>query len=95
MASRSFIGPDGTSWQAWDVVPGQHSDWPTHARAHLPESMSQGWLCFECEGEKRRLHPIPDSWDTVSDDDLWALCRGAEPVQRRLSESSFRARPKA
>jgi hypothetical protein len=86
MASRSFNGPDGTSWQAWDVVPGQHSDWPTHARAHLPESMTEGWLCFECEGEKRRLHPIPAAWEAGSDDDLWALCRRAEPVQRRLRE---------
>ena len=84
MAERSFTGPDGTSWQAWDVVPGQHADWPAHARQHLPEAMSEGWLCFESAGEKRRLHPIPAGWEGGSDDDLRAFCRDARPVERRL-----------
>jgi len=86
MAERSFTGLDGTSWQAWDVVPGQHADWPAHARQHLPEAMSEGWLCFECAGEKRRLHPIPPGWASGSDDDLRAFCRDASPVVRRLPD---------
>jgi hypothetical protein len=88
MAERSFSGPDGTPWQAWDVVPGQHSDWPAHARQHLPEAMSEGWVCFECDEEKRRLHPIPEGWETLGDEELWALCRDAEPVKRRLTADS-------
>ena len=88
MAERSFSGPDGTPWQAWDVVPGQHSDWPTHARQHLPQAMSEGWLCFECDDEKRRLHPIPGGWEALGDDELWALSRQAEPVKRRLAPDS-------
>lgn len=85
MAERSFTGPDGTPWQAWDVVPGQHADWPTHARRHLPEAMGNGWLCFESAGEKRRLHPIPQAWDSRTDGELWSFCSEAQPVPRRVA----------
>jgi hypothetical protein len=94
MAERTFTGPDGTPWQAWDVVPGNHADWPAHARQHLPVGLGDGWLCFECAAEKRRLHPIPQAWDSRSDADLWALCGQAQPVQRRVSDlSAWAARP--
>lgn len=34
-----------------------------------------GWLCFESEqGEKRRLVPIPDSWERASSEQLWRWC---------------------
>jgi len=36
-----------------------------------------GWLCFEAEGVKRRLHPIPSGWAHDSDAVLEALCRRA------------------
>ena len=86
MAERSFTGPDGTSWQAWDVVPGQHADWPAHAR--LPEAMGNGWLCFESAGEKRRLHPIPQAWESRSDGELWTFCSEAQPVPRRVAPAA-------
>jgi hypothetical protein len=84
MATRTFTTPDGTPWQAWDVVPGLHADWPEHARRHLPEVLSDGWLCFESAHEKRRLHPIPQAWDSRSEGELSALCDTALPVPRRL-----------
>ena len=82
MAARTFTAPDGTSWEAWNVVPGQHADWPSHARRHLPESLSDGWLCFESATEKRRLHPIPPGWEEHSEELLWRLCTTAQPVRR-------------
>lgn len=40
-----------------------------------------GWLCFESEHrEKRRLAPVPESWETVSVKELWRLCEEAVRV---------------
>ena len=40
-----------------------------------------GWLCFESDtGEKRRLAPVPDTWDSARDDKLWLWCRAAVSV---------------
>jgi hypothetical protein len=85
MASRTFTAPDGTPWQAWSVIPGDHSDWPTHARNQLPGALAGGWLAFECLNEKRRLSPIPPDWEDGSEADLWAHCLAAAPVRRRTT----------
>ena len=50
----------------------------------LPASFAAGWLCFECEtGEKRRLYPVPENWDGLSDDQLWDLSRRGREVSVR------------
>ena len=82
MAARTFVAPDGTSWQAWDVIPGQHANWPEQARRTLPAALGGGWLCFASATEKRRLYPIPAAWDAASDLQLWAHCLDASVVQR-------------
>lgn len=82
MATRTFTDSAGTVWQAWNVVPGENLDWPAHARSHLPSALADGWLCFESQAEKRRLHPIPGGWEESSDADLAAYCASAEPVRR-------------
>lgn len=55
-------------------------------RATLGPLLADGWLCFQCKTEKRRLAPIPDGWDLLLDDDLEALCKVAVrsdiPVRR-------------
>ncbi|HYD54298.1 MAG TPA: hypothetical protein VEA99_16805 [Gemmatimonadaceae bacterium] len=58
------------------------------ARVTLPGGYSAGWLCFESEGEKRRLTPVPDQWECAGDAALgdWlerAVC--AHP--RRVSDA--------
>lgn len=88
MAARTFISPDGTVWQAWNVNPGEHAQRPVHARLHLPESMTAGWLCFESEFEKRRLHPIPPGWEDHSEEQLWTFCLEAQPVVRRMTNAA-------
>ncbi len=85
MATRTFTAPDGTVWQAWNVVPDEHLDWPEHARRHLPETLAGGWLCFESPAEKRRLQPIPAEWESGDESQLWSFCLSADPVRRRLA----------
>lgn len=53
----------------------------TGARTRMMAGYENGWLCFESEqGEKRRLVPVPDSWETAPADKLWMWCRAAERV---------------
>lgn len=45
-------------------------------------SGAQGWLCFECAGERRRLSPIPADWNRASDAQLDVYRMAARPVRR-------------
>lgn len=49
-------------------------------RASLRGAYAQGWLCFECDQEKRRLSPIPSDWTTCDDDRLEEYARQGERV---------------
>jgi hypothetical protein len=84
MATRTFVAPDGMVWQAWNVDPTEHADWPAHARGHLPPALANGWICFESASEKRRLHPVPSGWEESSEVELWGYCSSAEPVRQRV-----------
>lgn len=39
--------------------------------------LEAGWLCFESEGERKRLAPVPEAWESVDDMTLAALCNFA------------------
>ena len=80
---RTFDDPEGRQWSVWSVTPSRK------ANAFLPETMTGGWLCFETEDEKRRLHPISEGWDELPPDRLWELCRSAEPARRRTEAGRF------
>lgn len=67
----------------WSVVPGQHSATALASGSRLPGGLEAGWLCFETGDEKRRLAPMPEAWEALADDALWALCGDARPVVRR------------
>jgi hypothetical protein len=43
---------------------------------------NNGWLCFESEGEKRRLVPVPEGWDEMGPDRLSSLLQAAKRVVR-------------
>lgn len=52
-------------------------------RTVVTAGFEHGWLCFESEeGEKRRLAPVPDTWDTAKGDKLWLWCRAAVSVTK-------------
>lgn len=55
-------------------------------KAPLPGSYGTGWLCFESDGEKRRLAPVPDGWET-SDDECLVECLGRAVQSRRATAS--------
>jgi len=80
MALRSFTCRDGSTWNVWDVVPTlAHKD----RRVTLGVGMTEGWLCFEHNGTKRRIVPAPADWEAWSDDQLETALTGATPVERR------------
>ncbi|MBW3572568.1 MAG: hypothetical protein KY467_15810 [Gemmatimonadetes bacterium] len=83
MPVRNFEAPDGTAWTAWEVIPAQVSEFRSTNGPHLPRQMVEGWLCFDCGSEKRRLYPLPPNWAGRTDAELWFLCRAAEPVRPR------------
>jgi hypothetical protein len=47
----------------------------------LNPELACGWLAFESENEKRRLAPIPQRWESLSDAELTRLCAQARVVQ--------------
>jgi hypothetical protein len=82
VAVRSFEDPEGREWVVWEVVPSRRSD------LFLPATMAEGWLCFEAAHEKRRLHPIHQTWEGMDAADLWELCRSAHAVKPRARASA-------
>lgn len=85
MAVRAFDSPDGVTWTAWEVIPSQVSEFRSTTGSHLPRQMAEGWLCFDCGSEKRRLYPLPSNWAERTEAELWFLCRAAEPVRVRAA----------
>ena len=41
---------------------------------------SNGWLCFESDGDKRRLAPVPAGWDEAGPDRLSTWLQAAKRV---------------
>lgn len=54
----------------------------------LSRQLATGWLAFECSTEKRRLAPIPQHWDQLSEAELERLCQSA-----RICPPPFRPDP--
>lgn len=48
----------------------------TQARLYFPPDEA-GWLCFEAEGRRHRLRPIPAGWLVEDDAGLERLCEMA------------------
>jgi hypothetical protein len=44
--------------------------------------MSQGWLCFESDGDKWRLTGPPENWATLADAELLGLMSRAAAVKK-------------
>lgn len=70
MALREFIDSVGTLWTVWSTVPS--------SRSSVPESLREGWLTFESGNERRRLAPIPRSWEEATEERLHLFCAAAE-----------------
>lgn len=77
---REFEDGDGIRWRVWDVNPAIHARSKTPKRAF---TVPDGWLCFESDGERRRLTPVPAGWMDADDESLVDLLDIAEVVPRR------------
>jgi hypothetical protein len=53
---------------------------PFHRAMAVASEYSGGWLCFESEGEKRRLAPVPPGWYEAGPDRLSAWLQAAKRV---------------
>jgi hypothetical protein len=51
---------------------------------------AEGWLCFECGDDRRRLWPIPQGWSRASDATLESYCRSATTA--RMSNPAERVK---
>jgi hypothetical protein len=80
MALRNFTSRDGASWNVWNVIPTL-----THhqRKVSLSSAMTEGWLCFESEGVKRRIVPAPAGWEEWSDEEMESALARAQQVERR------------
>lgn len=64
-------------WTVWDTYP------TSSRRLNVRPGFQAGWLTFECEGEKYRLHPIPAGWVEASDLKLLGYLTAAERIRTR------------
>jgi hypothetical protein len=78
---REFVDAAGIKWDAFAVHPSDQ----VAGRARLPDPFRHGWLSFAAGDERRRLSPVPDNWESLSDDALRELCARADVVPRRLT----------
>jgi hypothetical protein len=78
---------DGVSWRVWAVLPiaiESHRiiDKTTGVdRLPLPPELAGGWMAFESAGgERRRIGPLPEGWETLDDASLLAALDRAARV---------------
>jgi hypothetical protein len=79
MGLRTIRDGEGRSWRVWHVVPQSQV-----LRVAAP-AMTGGWLCFESDGDKRRLVAPPTGWEQLRDDQLVEMLGRAAPVRARVS----------
>jgi hypothetical protein len=73
MPIRDFTDAGGVRWQVWATTP---------MRGDVHPQFASGWLAFESEAERRRLAPIPSTWEDAADGGLCDLLAQAVPVVR-------------
>jgi hypothetical protein len=82
---RQIRDDAGVEWMVYAVNPAA-SEW--RAVGSLPEVYRNGWLCFECPTEKRRLTPLPSGWEDLPIEQLSTLLGTAVQVRRAAQHSS-------
>jgi hypothetical protein len=60
--------------------PGEERRHLRQPRVRLPETLREGWLAFQTDGEMKRLAPIPTGWESFSDEVLRGLMAEARAV---------------
>jgi hypothetical protein len=78
-AHRVFVDGNQVRWTTFAVHPSK----PVGDRPRLPGPFQTGWLSFDSGAETRRLTPIPNGWNELSDEELSRLCEQAKVASRR------------
>ena len=73
------------------MIPARVSEFRCTHGSCLPRDLADGWLCFDCGTEKRRLAPLPHNWQERSEEDLRFWCRAAVPVRARIGAAPVAA----
>ena len=71
---RTLQDNEGRTWRAWHVRP------QSSVLKGSSPALAQGWLCFETDGEKRRLPQPRADWESISDAELLELLARASRV---------------
>lgn len=86
MGLREFKDKEGNQWKAWSVS-SEALDKRTTAEDYMRD-WQDGWLCFECATERRRLPKIPSNWEELPDAELEELLGQAKSARRRDTPQS-------
>ncbi|HEX2202364.1 MAG TPA: hypothetical protein VHG91_03660 [Longimicrobium sp.] len=73
---RTFKDGGGKTWRVWHVVP------QSQVLKTTSPDLAAGWLCFENDGDKRRLANPPAGWHDLPDTELVVLLGTATAVKR-------------
>jgi hypothetical protein len=92
MPAREFKDGRGREWRVWDVRPDDLNA-RTKDEDYLAQLYYTGWIVFETKAgsDKRRLYPIPKSWNELPDAELEVLLQKAEIVPPRKLRTEKRA----
>lgn len=60
----------------------------SEVRLRLSHLLSDGWLVFKSDHERRRLSPIPANWETLRAQELRALWEQADVIGTKSREQS-------
>lgn len=63
----------GTLWTVFDVRPSPNR----RALSQVNPAYGNGWLCFQCETERRRHPGLPAEWAALPDVELLSLIDSA------------------
>jgi hypothetical protein len=85
---RTITDANGVEWTIFEV---RRDIQTTDQWSYLPEEFGDGWLCFESKFSKRRLTPVPDNWEELSQDELVRMLTRAAPVRRSQGRTEDRS----
>src|SRR4051812_3882453 len=94
MPHRIFTDVRGVAWDVWDVVPRSATgDSPHAGPTTIIGPLARGWLAFQAGDARRRLAPIPASWEEASEEQLRRWCAEALAVVPRQPRAASASRP--
>lgn len=70
---RELRDAAGIQWTVFDVVPSVRRG----SMTQVQPGYAGGWLCFQCETERRRHPGVPADWANLPDADVLALLESA------------------